>query len=409
MQSSGSVVGVGQAPEAIRDRDGQLSPFEWYAEMRQKTPVCYDEQRETWDVFRYEDVNHVLKDHDAFTANRTLEDNESSNSGSDEMPMLQTMITTDPPEHNRLRGFIDDRFQPGAIREYQPRVEKVTAELLDDLENKQQFDFVDEFAIPVPVIVIAELLGIPADRREQFKEWSDALVARPEDDTQEEIQRVQQGQQQAQQEMGRYFAKLLKERQGGDGDDLVTLAANAEELSRGEKVGFCILLLLAGNITTTNLLTNTIWSFEEEGITNDVRTGAIDHEQAIEEALRYRSPIQSLKRIATEDVKLNGQQIQTGDVLTLWLGAANRDPQVFDDPEKFRPERGPNRHIAFGTGVHFCLGAHLARMEADVAIEQLLERFDRLDADLSNLQPLSSLYGLESLPCEVSMNAHSEK
>ena len=209
--------------------------------------------------------------------------------------------------------------------------------------------------------------------------------------------------------MGRYFAKLLEERQGGDGDDLVTLAANAVELSRGEKVGFCILLLLAGNITTTNLLTNTIWSFEEGGITNDVRTERIDHKQAIEEALRYRSPIQSLKWIATEDVELNGQQIQAGDVLTLWLGAANRDPEVFDAPDEFRPERGPNRHIAFGTGVHFCLGAHLARMEADVALGQLFERFDRLDADLSDPRPLSSLYGLESLPCEVSMNAHSER
>ncbi|WP_245998722.1 cytochrome P450 family protein [Halalkalicoccus subterraneus] len=282
------------------------------------------------------------------------------------------MITTDPPEHNRLRGFIDERFQPGAIREYQLQVEKVTAKLLDDLDNKQQFDFVNEFAIPVPVIVIAELLGIPADRREQFKEWSDALVSRPEDDTQEEIQRVQQGQQQAQQKMERYFAKLLEERQGGDGDDLVTLAANAEDLSRGERVRFCILLLLAGNITTTNLLTNTIWSLEEAGITNDVRTGTVNREQAIEAALRYRSPIQSLKRIATEDVKLNDQHIQTGDVLTL------------------------------------CLGAHLARMEADVALGQLLERFDRLDADLSDLQPLSSLYSLESLPCDVRIDAHPE-
>jgi cytochrome P450 len=118
--------------------------------------------------------------------------------------------------------------------------------------------------------------------------------------------------------------------------------------------------------------------------------------------LRYRSPIQSLKRIAVEDVELNGRSIEAGDVVTLWLGAANRDPEVFDSPEEFRPGRKPNRHIAFGTGVHFCLGAHLARMEADVAISQLLDRFDRLDADRSDLEPLSSLYGLESLPCEVS-------
>ncbi|QLK26680.1 cytochrome P450 [Natrinema zhouii] len=408
MESPDSVVGVGRSPEAIRSLEGQLSPFEWYAEMRQETPVHFDEQRETWDVFRYEDVERVLKDHDTFTANRAFEADESSNDGDDSddgLPMLQTMITTDPPTQTRLRGFVDERFQPGAIREYQPQVAEVTETLLDDLEDESCFDFVDEFAIPFPVIVIAELLGIPADRRDQFKEWSDALVARPEDDTPEEMKRVQREQEEAQRAMGRYFAELLEERDGGDGDDLITLAANAEELSRGEQIGFCMLLLLAGNITTTNLLTNAIWSVEEHGLTDAIRTEDVDHTQAIEETLRYRSPIQSLKRIAVEDVELHGQRIQAGDVLTLWLGAANRDPEIFDTPDEFRPERRPNRHMAFGTGVHFCLGAHLARMEADVALDHLFDRFDRLDADLSGLEPLSALYGLESLPCEMSRNA----
>nr|WP_238709478.1 cytochrome P450 [Natronorubrum halophilum] len=285
-------------------------------------------------------------------------------------------------------------------------MEEVLKDLLDNLKGEERFDFVDEFAIPFPVIVIAELLGIPAKRREQFKAWSDTLVARPEDGTQEEMKRVQRERQQAQQEMGRYFATLLEERRGGDGDDFVTLAANTEKLSRGEQVGFCMLLLLAGNITTTNLLTNAIWSVEEQGMMDEIRTREIDHKRAIEETLRYRSPIQSLKRIAIEDVELNGQQIQAGDVVTLWLGAANRDPEIFDEPEEFRPERHPNRHIAFGTGVHFCLGAHLARMEADVALKQLLERFERVETDLSNLRPLNALYGLESLPCEASRNAN---
>lgn len=404
MQSSDSVVGVGQSPEAIRSREGQLAPFEWYAEMRRENPVYFDEQRETWDVFRYEDVDRVLKDHDTFTANRALADDESSSDATDDMPMLKTMITTDPPEHDRLRGFVDERFQPGSIREYQSGVEKVMENLLNDFNGEEHLDFVEELSIPLPVIVIAELLDIPAERRDQFREWSNALVARPEDTTDEEVQRVQREQQQAQQEMGRYFATILAERQGGDGDDLITLAANAEDLSRGEKIGFCMLLLLAGNITTTNLLTNAIWSFEEQEITDEIRTGAIDHEAAIEEVLRYRSPIQSLKRIALEDVELNGQQIEAGDVITLWLGAANRDPEVFDAPDEFRPERKPNRHIAFGTGVHFCLGAHLARMEADVAMQYLFDHIERLDADLSDLEPLSGLYGLESLPCDVKWN-----
>lgn len=402
MQPPSSVVGVGQAPKAIRNREGQLSPFEWYAEMRREAPVHFDEQRETWDIFRYRDIKHILKDHDTFTSNRAFGVDEPSSDGEDDMPMLQTMIMTDPPEHNRLRGVSDDRFQSRAIREYQPRVEELTEDLLDDLKDKEQFDFVDEFAIPLPIIIIAELLGIPVERRDQFREWSNALVARPEDDTQDEMQRVQRERERAQEEMGGYFAKLLEDRQGSDGDDLITLAANMEKLNKGERIGFCMLLLIAGNITTTNLLTNAIWTFEEQGVTNRVQTGDISRQQAIEEVLRYRSPIQSLNRIAVEDVKLNSQQIQAGDVMTLWLGAANRDPEIFDAPEEFRPERRPNQHMAFGTGIHFCLGAHLARMEADVALKQLLERFERLDSNLSDLQPLNFLYGLKSLPCKVS-------
>ncbi|WP_323174611.1 cytochrome P450 [Natrialba sp. PRR66] len=409
MQSSDLPVGVEQPPEAIRSQEGQLSPFDWYAEMRAEDPVRFDEQREMWDIFRYEDVDRVLKDHDAFTARRTREDNEFSSDAEDDTGMLQTMITVDPPEHNRLRGFVDERFQPGSIREYQPRVEAVTEDVLDALAGEEQFDFVDEFAIPFPVTVIAELLGIPAERRDQFKAWSDALIARPKNGTQTEIRRIQQERQQARQEMSDYFTKLVAERRGGDGDDFITLAANTEELSREEKVGFCILLLLAGNITTTNLLTNAIWSLEEQGLTDAVRTGAIDRKQVVEEVLRYRSPVQSLNRIAIADVELNGKQIQAGDAVTLWLGAANRDPEIFDAPEEFRPERRPNRHMAFGMGVHFCLGAHLARMEADVAMQQLLERFDRLDANLSNLDPLYSLYGLKSLPCEVNRTAPPAK
>lgn len=404
MQSPDSVVGVGRPPEPIRSQEGRLSPFGWYAEMREERPVHYDEQRETWDVFRYDDVDRILKDHDSFTAKRALEDGQASSGDADELPMLQTMITTDPPEHTRLRGFVDERFQPGSIREYRPRVERVTEAVVADLEGRERFDFVDGFAVPLPVTVIAELLGIPAERRDQFKAWSDALVARPEDDSQAERQRVQREQRQAQREMGRYFATLLEDRAGGTDDDLITLAADSD-LSRGEQIGFCMLLLLAGNITTTNLLTNAIWTFEEEGLTDAIRRGEIDLESAIEETLRYRSPIQSLKRIALEDVELHGQQIRAGDVVTVWLGAANRDPERFDAPEAFRPERRPNPHIAFGTGVHFCLGAHLARLEATVALEQLLERFDRLDADLWSLRPLSGLYGLESLPCDVRENA----
>lgn len=402
MLSSNSVVGKGQLPKAIRSRKGQLEPFEWYAEMRRESPVHFDEQRQRWDLFRYEDINYVLKNHATFTADRTQTDADSVSNTENGGSILQTMISVDPPEHNRLRGFVNDRFQPGSLREYQPRIEELTEELLDKIDGTDQFNFVDKFAVPLPVIVIAELLGIPAERRDQFKDWSDSLVARPEDGSKASVKQVQQQRRQAQKEMGEYFAKLLEERQTGNGNDLITLAATTEKLTRDEQIGFCMLLLLAGNITTTNLLTNALWCFEEQEIIEAIRAGEINRKKAIEEVLRYRSPIQSLDRIAVEDIELNGQQIQAGEILTLWLGSANRDSKVFDTPEEFRPERRPNRHIAFGKSIHYCLGAPLARVEADIALEKFLNRLETIDVDLTNLQPLRSLYGLESLSCNYS-------
>ncbi|WP_135828898.1 cytochrome P450 [Halorussus halobius] len=401
MQSTDSVDSARQHPTALQSREAQLDPFEWYAEMRRADPVHYDERRETWDVFRYEDVDRVLRDQETFSADRSGSGATAAGTEGDGGAVLKTMISTDPPEHERLRGFVNDRFQPGALSEYRPRLEELTDELVDELEDAGEFDFVDEFAVALPVTVIAELLGIPPERRDQFREWSGALIARPESSDEEAIQRMKQRRETAQTEMGRYFAKLLEERQGGDGDDLITLAANADELSRQEKIGFCMILLLAGNITTTNLLTNAIWTFEEQGITEDVGSGDVDRKKAIEEVLRYRSPVQEIQRIASEDAQLGGQQVEAGDVVNVWVGAANRDPEVFDDPETFRPERRPNQHLAFGKGVHYCLGAPLARLEADIALERLLTRFERFDADISDLQPISGHYGLEFLHCQV--------
>ncbi|REA01690.1 cytochrome P450 [Haloferax sp. Atlit-6N] len=401
MQSTDSVDSARQLPAALRSRDAHLAPFEWYAEMRRDAPVQYDEQRETWDVFRYEDVDRVLRDHETFSADRSGSSASLGDDAGGEMSVLKTMISTDPPEHERLRGFVNERFQPGALREYRPRLEELTDELVDGLETRDQFDFVESFAVPLPVMVIAELLGIPAERRDQFKEWSEALIARPEDPSDEAVQRMKRKRGAAQKEMGQYFARLLTERQGGDGDDLITLAATTDELSQQEKIGFCMILLLAGNITTTNLLTNAIWCFEEQGLTEAVRSGEVSRKKAIEEVLRYRSPIQEIQRIASEDVEVGGKHISAGEVVNVWVGAANRDPAVFDDPETFRPERRPNQHLAFGKGVHYCLGAPLARLEADIALDRLLARFDSLEADLSDLHPLNGHYGLQSLPCRV--------
>lgn len=389
-----------QPPDALRSRDRQLAPFEWYATMRQEAPVRYDPQRELWDVFRYEDVDRVLTDHEVFS---TEVDGDLGKNDDQSPP--KTMVRSDPPDHERLRGFVADRFTPGEMREFRPRIEDVADELFEPLADANRIDIVDDIAYPLPVIVIADLLGIPAEHRERFKAWSDDVTTRPNEDTDAALEATQNRIERARREMGTYFSELLTERAGGDDDDLVTLAANTDTLSHEEQIWFCILLLVAGNVTTTNFITNAIWCFDEGNVTDAVRTGTIDRTQAIEEVLRYRSPFQFMRRTTTEIVEMGGERIEPGETVVAWIGAANHDPTVFDAPSEFRPERSPNPHLAFGKGIHYCLGAPLARIEADVAIKALLEQFEVLVPEPGGKTPLRTLrqrlHGLEELHCRV--------
>ena len=386
-------------PAALRTREGRLDPFVWYREMRAERPVAYDEERRTWDVFRYADVTAVLSDFERFSSAAFDGPEEAAS------PLAETMISVDPPEHERLRGFVDERFRPGVIRDRRPFVEDLAGSLLDELETDASagpVDLVAGYSFPLPVVVIADLLDVPAGRRDEFKRWSDALVAAPAEQTEARLRANEQERMESLVAMAS-CRETLEDRRGGEGDDLVTLAANAEALSPTERLGFCILLLVAGNVTTTNLVTNAVWTFAEQGVLGDVASGEVDRGRAIEEALRFRSPVQAMNRVATEDVEVGGVDIEAGERVTAWIGSANRDEAVFDEPDAFDPDRSPNRHVAFGTGVHYCLGAPLARLEADVAIGALLDRFDRVELADEPLRPVSSpiVYGLESLPLRI--------
>ena len=390
-------------PAPLQSRDGRLDPFDWYREMRADHPVSYDEDRRAWDVFRYEDVTRVLSEHETFSSG-AMADHGGRRPGPN--PLSATMINADPPAHDRLRGFVDEQFRPGVVRERRPYVEDLAESLLadaDDARDGDVLDLVPAFAFPLPVVVVADLLDVPADRRDEFKRWSDALVAAPEEQTESELLANQRERMESVTAMASFFQETLSARRGGDGDDLVTLAANAEDLTPTERLGFCILLLVAGNVTTTNLVTNAVWTFDEQGLTADVASGAIEREDAIEEALRFRSPVQAMSRVTTGATEVGGVEIPAGERVTAWIGSANRDEAVFDEPDAFVPGRSPNRHVAFGTGVHYCLGAPLARLEADVALAALFDRYDHVEVTDDPLQPVSSpiVYGLESLPLRV--------
>lgn len=393
-------------PDALSSRERWLEPFDWYREMRADSPVRYDAERELWDVFRYDDVKHVLNTNAVFSsdpANMPGFEEEIADSEGEPPPVFDTMLFADPPEHDRLRGVVDEFFQPRAIREQADRIQQLTEGYLDDVDT--EFDLVSELAYPVPVDVIAMMLGVPTDDRAQFKEWSDTLVERPPERTEAAMEAFQERQQETQEEMSHYFSELIEARRQEPRDDLITAIIEAEvegqQLSERELVGFCTLLLVAGNITTTNLITNAMRCFTAQpGLLDELRSGELNLSTAIEETLRYRSPVQALFRVTTEPTELGGREIPEGEGVVAWLGSANRDEAVFERSDEFVADRQPNQHLSFGHGTHYCLGAPLARLEAKIILESLLERFESIEPVDTDLQPIRSslIYGVEEYP-----------
>jgi cytochrome P450 len=365
--------------EQVRD------PFTWYQRMRETRPVYYDEEHHTWSVFRYEDVRRVLTDYETFS---------SQMMGGAHL-LGASIINLDPPRHRKLRSLVTQAFTPRAIAGMAPRITTIVHELLDQAAPRNRMDIIEDLAYPLPVIVIAEMLGVPTRDRARFKLWSDLIVGTNDG-----------GGAAYQQEMREYFISMLEQRRREPQNDLLTALQEAqidgERLSVDEMVSFCLLLLVAGNITTTNLIGNAILSFHEhpqalEQLYAD--PGLLPG--AIEEVLRYRSPVSRMFRLSVSEAVVGGQRIEPGQLVIAWIGSANRDPEVFPDAESFDIRRAPNPHIAFGHGIHFCLGAPLARLEAKIALEAILERFQNIRITQDEpLEPLSDviLHGFRRVP-----------
>jgi cytochrome P450 len=382
----------------LRLLEENLDPFPVYEEMRQNAPVYFDNKIRNWHVFRYADVQCVLSDHERFSSQFRHNGNYKA-----DMPFNASMISSDPPRHRKLRLLVTQAFTPRAVESLAPRIQQIVDEHLQPCLVDGQMDAIADLGYPLPVIVIAEMLGIPAEDRHRFKSWSDEVVQignRGKDFD------PHQADQTAVMEMSAYFIQMIEQRRKQPGEDLISglLAAqvDGEKLELIDLLGFCALLLVAGNETTTNLIGNALLTFAEQPETwRLLRAHPELVPQAVEEALRFRSPVQSMFRVTKEPVTIAGQELPAHASMIAWIGSANRDEEVFPEADRFDLNRQPNRHLAFGQGIHYCLGAPLARLEARIALTSMLKEIEMIrlapQAELERL-PSNLVYGLRNLP-----------
>ncbi|WP_020501547.1 cytochrome P450 [Sciscionella marina] len=316
---------------------------------------------------------------------------------------VRSFLVQNPPEHTRLRKLVSRAFTRGTVAELTPRIEEITARLLDGiLERGEPFDLIDELAYPLPVAVISELLGIPDADREQFVRWSHAM-ARGLDPDFLMPEGVREKQLAARLEFGEYLRTLAAERRAHPGEDLISGLLAVPGLAEHDLIATCILLLIAGHETTVNLIGNgTLALLRHPDQLALLRAEPERAEAAVEELLRYDSPVQMTMRLAREDAEVGGVAIPCGAAMILLVGSANRDPDVFAEPENFDIARNPTKHLAFGQGVHFCLGAPLARLEGRIVLRALFERVPELRlAGTPVWKDNIVLRGLQELPVAV--------
>ncbi|AKG03428.1 cytochrome P450 [Salimicrobium jeotgali] len=383
------------------------NPYPAFHSLQQHAPVhrtLMPDGHYAWIVTRYEDVVTVLKDQ-RFIKDFTVFLDEESRAQAHQSIFSRNMLFADPPDHKRLRGLVQQAFTPRMIEELRGRITEIANELIDDMQDRSQIDLIDDFAFPLPIIVICEMLGVPSEDRDKFRTWSNTLVEASNDP--EKAEKVQQHMQ----EFTAYLQEWMTSRQENPQDDMISKLIQAEEsgdrLSEQELYGVVSLLIIAGHETTVNLISNGMYAL----MTHPEQMRKLQEQPgllrpAIEEMLRFEGPVEfSTDRWASETVELQGQTIHRGEHVLVALDAANRDPEAFEDPDVFDITRGRSKHLAFGKGMHFCLGAPLARVEAEVSLQALLERFPdlQLSTDASNLEwrPGILMRGLTELPVRL--------
>jgi cytochrome P450 len=378
----------------------RLDPYPVYQQLREREPVQWNEHIEIWTLTRYADVATVLRD-GRMSADRTTADRFRLPPG---RQIYQSMLTLDPPDHTRLRTLVNKAFTPTTVSRLRPRIQALVDEILDKAEEEGNLEVIADLAYPLPVTVIAEMLGVPPEDYQIFKDWSATLAANLDPLRAGEMREAAFD---ARDALSEYLSGIVDKRRARPRDDMISALLAVEEggdvLSHRELLIMCNLLLIAGHETTVNLIGNGLRALlSHPDQLERLRDEPDLIETAVEELLRFDSPVQLTGRVVSEDLEVGGVQMRPGHFVMVLLGAANRDPAQFPDPDRLDLARHPNQHLSFGRGIHFCLGAPLARVEGQVAIGSLVRRFPRLRLAGEPVQrDTVTLRGLESLPVAV--------
>ncbi|WP_375768920.1 cytochrome P450 [Archangium gephyra] len=374
------------------------NPYPYYAELREKAPLFWMQRLQVHVLSRYEDVAYVLKNPALFSSVdiRVSGMRRQDRAELKELSSVSNLVNSDPPVHTRLRGLVSRAFLPKRISEMEPRVRELSRGLVAEMTAQDEFDFMDGLASPLPVTIIAEMLGIEVSRRRDFKRWSDTLMS----STAESMRtgKVSEEAIRSSREMLAYMTEIAQKRRLEPRGDLISLLVQggegAEALTPEEVNSFAIVLLIAGNETTTNLLGNALLALirnpeQYEWLRRNPSREACA--AVAEETLRYDSPVLGLMRRATKDVELAGGKLPAESTVMVLMASANHDPRKFPHPERFDLQRDTTGMLSFGHGIHFCLGAPLSRLEAPVALQELMERAPRLG--FASRQPERVDYG----------------
>ncbi|MDR7076141.1 cytochrome P450 [Neobacillus niacini] len=359
----------------LRSNESRSNPFPIFKMLRENSPIRWDEERGTWDVFRYKDIYNILQQPMLFNSLPSPAFGDGT-----------TVVTMNPPQHKKYRDLLNKLFTPREMRKLEGRIRDIVVDLIHETKDKDEIDIVKDLAEPLPLYVIADILGIPVEKRKTLKELSMTAFGSSESATEEDLAQFRIVFAEALGQLRIILEEAIEEKRRNPQNDLISKLIDAEidgkRMPEEHLIGNCLLLLAAGNETTTNLISSGVRVLiEQPNIEEQLRNDSSLIPKHVEETLRYYSPVKTIFRKVTEDMEFNGHHFKKGDPINTWLMSANLDEEIYEDAHLFKLDRKFTKHphMAFGNGIHFCLGAPLARLEAQIVFKVLLDMFPKIE------------------------------